>query len=94
MDGARIHPSADVDERAEVGLGTTVWHLAQIRENARLGGDCIVARGAHVGPSYHAREIIISENVAETWPFSFGEEIPLANACGRVAALLELRRHR
>jgi hypothetical protein len=32
VDGARIHPSADVDERAEVGPGTTVWHLAQIRE--------------------------------------------------------------
>ena len=48
MDGARIHPSADVDERVEVGPGTTVWHLAQIRENARPGGDCIVGRGAYV----------------------------------------------
>jgi UDP-3-O-[3-hydroxymyristoyl] glucosamine N-acyltransferase len=48
VDGARIYPSADVDERAKVGPGTTVWHLAQIRENARLGGDCIVGRDAYV----------------------------------------------
>ena len=58
MDGARIHPSADVDERVEVGPGTTVWHLAQIRENARPGGDCIVGRGAYVGPG-----VIIGDRV-------------------------------
>lgn len=33
-----------------LGDDTTVWHLAQIRENARLGHDCIVGRGAYVGP--------------------------------------------
>ena len=33
-----------------LGDGTTVWHLAQVRENARLGRDCIVGRGAYVGP--------------------------------------------
>jgi UDP-2-acetamido-3-amino-2,3-dideoxy-glucuronate N-acetyltransferase len=47
-----------VDERAEIGPGTTVWHLAQIRENARLGGDCIVGRGAYVGPG-----VIIGDRV-------------------------------
>jgi acetyltransferase-like isoleucine patch superfamily enzyme len=39
-----------VDESAELGPRTTVWHLAQVRENARLGEDCIVGRGAYVGP--------------------------------------------
>ena len=46
----RIVPSADVDERAELGEGTTVWHLAQIREHAFLGRNCVVGRGAYVGP--------------------------------------------
>jgi acetyltransferase-like isoleucine patch superfamily enzyme len=41
--------TADVDERAELGDGTTVWHLAQIRDGARLGASCIVGRGAYVG---------------------------------------------
>ncbi len=45
----RILPSADVDERAQLGEGTTVWHLAQVREGAVLGRDCIVGRGAYVG---------------------------------------------
>ena len=30
--------------------GTSVWHLAQVREGAMLGRDCIVGRGAYVGP--------------------------------------------
>ena len=33
----RVLPSADVDERATIGDGTTVWHLAQVRENAEIG---------------------------------------------------------
>lgn len=44
-----ILPSADVDERAAVGGGTTVWHLAQVREHAVIGSDCIIGRGAYIG---------------------------------------------
>jgi acetyltransferase-like isoleucine patch superfamily enzyme len=47
-----------VDDSAVLGAGTTVWHLAQIRENARLGCGCIVGRGAYVGPG-----VIIGDNV-------------------------------
>lgn len=46
----RIHPSAEVDDRAIVGDGTLVWHLVQVREHARIGRDCILGRGAYVGP--------------------------------------------
>lgn len=53
-----VHPTADVDERAMLGAGTTVWNLAQIRENARLGCDCIIGRGAYVGPG-----VIIGDRV-------------------------------
>jgi UDP-2-acetamido-3-amino-2,3-dideoxy-glucuronate N-acetyltransferase len=45
-----VHPSADVDLGAVLGPGTRVWHLAQVREGARLGHECIVGRGAYVGP--------------------------------------------
>lgn len=48
--GAKIAPTADVDARAEIGEGTRIWHLAQVREDARVGRDCILGRGAYVGP--------------------------------------------
>src|SRR5215510_11537994 len=51
VDTPRVEQTADVDASAVLGPGTTVWHLAQVRENARLGSGCIVGRGAYVGPA-------------------------------------------
>ena len=43
-----VAATADVDPRASVGDGTRVWHLAQVREDARVGEDCIDRpRGLH-----------------------------------------------
>lgn len=44
-----VAPSADVSEQAILGDGTKIWHLAQVREDAVLGENCIVGRGAYVG---------------------------------------------
>ena len=45
----RIVDSADVSDRASLGDGTSIWHLAQVREDAVLGANCIVGRGAYIG---------------------------------------------
>jgi UDP-2-acetamido-3-amino-2,3-dideoxy-glucuronate N-acetyltransferase len=45
----RIAESADVDPRAQIGEGSSVWHLAQVRENAVLGTNVVVGRGAYIG---------------------------------------------
>ncbi|HEX6519506.1 MAG TPA: DapH/DapD/GlmU-related protein [Streptosporangiaceae bacterium] len=58
MVNPRVQATADVDDSAVLGAGTTVWHLAQIRENARLGRDCIIGRGAYVGPG-----VVMGDNV-------------------------------
>ncbi|MET4159278.1 acyltransferase [Agromyces sp. PvR057] len=49
-DAASIEPSADVDERARLGAGVRVWHLAQVREHAEIGAGTTIGRGAYVGP--------------------------------------------
>ena len=46
---ARILPSADVDPTATIGDGSSIWHLAQIRDGVSLGTQCIIGRGAYVG---------------------------------------------
>jgi acetyltransferase-like isoleucine patch superfamily enzyme len=58
VEGPVVAASADVDESAVIGVGTKIWHLAQVREDARLGSGCIVGRGAYVGPA-----VIIGDNV-------------------------------
>lgn len=45
----RILPSADVDSSATLGEGSSIWHLAQIRDGVVLGENCIIGRGAYIG---------------------------------------------
>ena len=44
----RIALSADVSPEASIGEGSAIWHLAQVREQAVLGSNCIVGRGTYV----------------------------------------------
>ena len=43
-----VHPSAEVDNGAQVGAGTKIWHLAHVRSAARLGTDCVIGRNVYV----------------------------------------------
>ncbi|HQZ84965.1 MAG TPA: acyltransferase [Actinomycetota bacterium] len=54
----RIAASADVSPDATIGDGSSIWHLAQVREQATLGANCIVGRGAYVGTG-----VVIGDNV-------------------------------
>lgn len=49
MANVRVVASADVSDEAEIGSGSSVWHLAQVREQAVLGENCVVGRGAYIG---------------------------------------------
>lgn len=46
---ATVVSSADVSADAQLGDGVKVWHLAQVREHAQLGENCIIGRGAYIG---------------------------------------------
>ena len=59
-----IAPSADVSDQAILGDGTKVWHLAQVREQANLGANCIVGRGAYVGTGVQIGENTKIQNYA------------------------------
>ncbi len=45
----KILPSADVDPSATLGDGSSIWHLAQIRDQVTLGANCIIGRGVYIG---------------------------------------------
>jgi UDP-2-acetamido-3-amino-2,3-dideoxy-glucuronate N-acetyltransferase len=60
----KILPSADVDETASIGDGSSVWHLAQVRDDAVLGKNCIIGRGAYVGSGVHIGDNCKLQNYA------------------------------
>lgn len=60
----RIAASADVAADAVIGDGSSIWHLAQVREGARLGRDCVVGRGAYIGTGVRMGDACKVQNYA------------------------------
>lgn len=45
-----VHESAYVDEPAEIGEGTRIWHFSHVMAGARIGRDCNVGQNVMIGP--------------------------------------------
>ncbi|HEU0294624.1 MAG TPA: acyltransferase [Anaerolineales bacterium] len=46
--GIRIHPTAEVSDKAQIGEGSSVWHHAQVREGVKIGSNCIIGKGVYL----------------------------------------------
>jgi UDP-2-acetamido-3-amino-2,3-dideoxy-glucuronate N-acetyltransferase len=53
-----VHPSSLVDEGAEIGSGTRIWHFCHIMSRARIGRNCNLGQNVFV-----ASGVIIGNNV-------------------------------
>ncbi len=53
-----IHPSAIVDDGAQLGEGCRVWHWVHISSGARIGRGCSFGQGVYVG-----NDVVIGDNV-------------------------------
>jgi UDP-2-acetamido-3-amino-2,3-dideoxy-glucuronate N-acetyltransferase len=53
-----VHPSAIVDEGAQIGAGTRVWHWVHISARARIGERCSFGQGVYVG-----NDVVVGDNV-------------------------------
>lgn len=53
-----IHETAIVDEGADIGPGTRVWHFAHVMGSARIGRDCSLGQNVFVGAN-----VVLGDNV-------------------------------
>lgn len=44
------HPSAIIDDGAEVGQGTKIWHFSHVLGGVNIGRDCVLGQNVMVGP--------------------------------------------
>ncbi len=44
-----VHPTAVVDEGAEIGAGTKIWHFSHVMSGARIGEKCVLGQNVFVG---------------------------------------------
>ncbi len=42
------HPTAIVEEGAEVGEGTRIWHFAHVRSGAKIGRNCNIGKDVYI----------------------------------------------
>lgn len=52
------HPSAFIDEGAEIGEGTKIWHFSHIMGDAKLGARCNIGQNVVVSP-----QVVLGSNV-------------------------------
>lgn len=43
-----IHPSATIDSEAKIGDGSMVWVNVQVRENAKIGRNCVLSKDVYI----------------------------------------------
>ena len=55
---AIIHPSAIVDDGAQLGEGTRIWHWVHVCGGARIGSGCVLGQNVYV-----ANDVVIGDNV-------------------------------
>ncbi len=48
MSGYEVHPSSYIDEGAEIGAGTKIWHFCHIQSGARIGKCCSLGQNVNV----------------------------------------------
>ncbi|MFB0516673.1 MAG: acyltransferase [Candidatus Neomarinimicrobiota bacterium] len=53
-----VHESSHLDEGAEVGPGTKIWHFCHISAGARIGSNCNIGQNVYIAP-----EVTIGSNV-------------------------------
>lgn len=53
-----IHPTAIVDDGAEIGAGTRIWHWVHVCSGARIGENCSFGQNCFVGD-----RVVIGNNV-------------------------------
>lgn len=43
-----VHPTAVVEEGAEIGEGTRIWHFAHVRKGAKIGKNCNIGKDVYI----------------------------------------------
>jgi UDP-2-acetamido-3-amino-2,3-dideoxy-glucuronate N-acetyltransferase len=60
-----VHSTAIVDEGAEIGEGTRIWHFSHVMPGARIGQNCIIGQNVFIGSgTFLGNKVKIQNNVS------------------------------
>jgi UDP-2-acetamido-3-amino-2,3-dideoxy-glucuronate N-acetyltransferase len=77
-----VHESAYVDEGAEVGAGTKVWHFSHVMKGARIGERCVIGQNVNVdGGTLIGNNVKIQNNVSVYTGVVIEDDVFLGPSC-------------
>lgn len=80
-DQAFIHPTAVIDEGAEIGPGTKVWHFSHVMPGARIGAGCVIGQGCFVGNVSIGNRVKLQNNVSVYDGVTLEDEVFCGPSC-------------
>ncbi len=76
------HESAYVDDGAEVGAGTKIWHFSHIQKGAKIGERCVIGQNVNVdGGTVIGNNVKIQNNVSVYTGIVIEDDVFLGPSC-------------
>jgi UDP-2-acetamido-3-amino-2,3-dideoxy-glucuronate N-acetyltransferase len=77
-----VHPTAIVDEGAEIGKGTKIWHFCHVMKGAKLGERCILGQNVNVdGGTILGNNVKVQNNVSIYTGLVIEDDVFLGPSC-------------
>lgn len=77
-----VHESAYLDEGAEVGKGTKIWHFSHVMKGAKIGERCVIGQNVNVdGGSTIGNNVKIQNNVSVYTGAVIEDDVFLGPSC-------------
>jgi UDP-2-acetamido-3-amino-2,3-dideoxy-glucuronate N-acetyltransferase len=79
MTAVEVHPSAIIDQGAQIGAGTRIWHFSHVCSGARIGQRCSLGQNVFVG-----NRVVIGDEVKVQNNVSIYDDVTLERGvfCG------------
>lgn len=77
-----VHESAYVDEGADIGAGTKIWHFSHVMKGARIGQECVIGQNVNVdGGTVLGNNVKIQNNVSVYTGVVIEDDVFLGPSC-------------
>lgn len=78
----QVHETAVVDDGAEIGAGTRVWHFVHVSSGARIGRDCVLGQNVFVADGVSIGDRVrVQNNVSLYAGVAVADEAFLGPSC-------------
>jgi len=77
-----VHESAYVDDGAQIGAGTKVWHFSHVMKGAKVGEKCVIGQNVNVdGGTVIGNNVKIQNNVSVYTGATIEDDVFLGPSC-------------